>query len=163
MLRLDWNILFNIINILILYFLMKRFLFKPVNEILAKRQAEADSLFAQADEKDAKAQECRERYEALLLDARSEKDKIVSDARKEAASEYSRILDEARGKAEGMVEKAQKDAKKEKQAILQQADSEIKDMVLLAAAKVAGAADDKENDRELYDRFLEKAALPNQQ
>ncbi|MDO4324131.1 MAG: ATP synthase F0 subunit B [Lachnospiraceae bacterium] len=163
MLRLDWNILFNIINILILYFLMKRFLFKPVNEILAKRQAEADSLFAQAGEKDAKAQECREKYEALLQEAQSEKEKIVSDARKDASSEYSRILDEAKGKAEGLVEKAQMDAKKEKQAILQQADAEIQDMVLAAAARVAGAADGKENDRELYDRFLAKTAVPNQQ
>ena len=52
MLRLDWNILFNIINILILYFLLKRFLFKPVNGILEKRQQEADSIFAQANEKE---------------------------------------------------------------------------------------------------------------
>ena len=40
MLRLDWNLLFTVINLLILYFLMKRFLFKPVNEILEKRQQE---------------------------------------------------------------------------------------------------------------------------
>ena len=42
MLRLDWNLLFNIINLIILYALMKRFLFKPVNAILEKRQQEAD-------------------------------------------------------------------------------------------------------------------------
>ena len=43
MLRLDWNLLFNIINLIILYALMKRFLFKPVNAILEKRQQEADT------------------------------------------------------------------------------------------------------------------------
>ena len=43
MLRLDWNLLFNIINLIILYALMKRFLFKPVNAILEKRQQEADA------------------------------------------------------------------------------------------------------------------------
>ncbi|MDD7076556.1 MAG: ATP synthase F0 subunit B, partial [Lachnospiraceae bacterium] len=63
MLRLDWNILFNIINILILYFLLKRFLFKPVNGILEKRQQEADSIFAQANEKEAQAQESKAQYE----------------------------------------------------------------------------------------------------
>ena len=45
MLRLDWNILFNIINLIILYLLMKRFLFKPVNAILEKRQQAADAQF----------------------------------------------------------------------------------------------------------------------
>ena len=154
MLRLDWNILFNVINILILYFLMKRFLFRPINEILAKRQAEADSLFAQAGEKDAKAQECREKYETLLSDAENEKSKIVSDARKEASLEYERILGEAKEKADAVVKRAQDDARKEKQAILQQADDEIRDMVLTAAAKAAGAADGAVNDRKLYDRFL---------
>ena len=49
MLRLDWNILFNIINLIILYLLMKRFLFKPVNAILEKRQQAADAQFAEAD------------------------------------------------------------------------------------------------------------------
>lgn len=163
MLRLDWNILFNIINILILYFLLKRFLFRPINEILAKRQAEADSLFVQAGEKDAKAQESREKYETLLSDAENEKVKIVSDARKEASAEYDRILVEAREKADAVVEKAQDAARKEKQTILLQADAEIKDMVLAAAAKVAGAADGAANDRKLYDRFLETAVAENQQ
>lgn len=156
MLRLDWNILFNIINILILYFLMKRFLFKPVNAILAKRQAEADSLFAQAGEKEAAAQECRTKYESLLESAKEEKEQLVSQAREEAYAESSRIIDEAKSKADGLVEKAQAEAEKEKQKILQQADTEIQTMALSAAAKLAGEKDGKENDRGLYDRFLEK-------
>ncbi|MEI3139219.1 MAG: ATP synthase F0 subunit B [Lachnospiraceae bacterium] len=38
MLRLDWNLVFTVINLLILYVLMRKFLFKPVNEILEKRR-----------------------------------------------------------------------------------------------------------------------------
>lgn len=60
MLRLDWNILFNIINLIILYLLMKRFLFKPVNAILEKRQQAADAQFAEADRQKAEAKESQE-------------------------------------------------------------------------------------------------------
>ena len=62
MLRLDWNILFNIINLIILYLLMKRFLFKPVNAILEKRQQAADAQFAEADRQKAEAKESQEHY-----------------------------------------------------------------------------------------------------
>lgn len=157
MLRLDWNILFNIINILILYFLLKRFLFKPVNEILEKRQAEADGRFAEADEREAKAQECQARYETLLADAQGERDKIVAGGRSEAAKEYGRIVDEAKDKAAVIVEKARTEAEKEKQVILQQADSAVRDMVITAVARVAGQESSSEGDNALYDRFLAEA------
>ena len=73
MLRLDWNLLFNIINLIILYALMKRFLFKPVNAILEKRQQEADARFVQADAQEAAAQEKAQKYDSLLEDAQNEK------------------------------------------------------------------------------------------
>jgi len=153
-LRLDWNILFNIINLLILYLLMKRFLFKPVNEILAKRQAEADSRFAQADAKESQAKESYEKYEALLQDAVGEKERIVTEAHTQAGKEYGRIVDEAKHTAQNIIADAREDAKKEKDAMMQQADSQIREMVLSAAAKMAGTADGADNDKRLYDAFL---------
>lgn len=46
MLRIDSNILWTIINLLILYALMKHFLFQPVHDILEKRKQEIESDFA---------------------------------------------------------------------------------------------------------------------
>lgn len=49
MLQLDvWNVLFTIINLLILFVLMRIFLYKPVQKIIAKRQEEADRQFGEA-------------------------------------------------------------------------------------------------------------------
>ena len=42
MLRVDWNLLFTIINLLVLFVAMRVFLFKPVQKIIAERQEEAD-------------------------------------------------------------------------------------------------------------------------
>lgn len=154
MLRLDWNILFNIINLIILYLLMKRFLFKPVNAILEKRQQAADAQFAEADRQKAEAKESQEHYDALVQGAEDEKKRIVADARQEASAEYGRIVSEAKDKADGIVEKAKADAENEKAAAMQQADAAVRDMVVTAAARVVAMKDAKESDRALYDKFL---------
>ena len=154
MLRLDWNILYNIINLIILYLLMKRFLFKPVNAILEKRQQAADAQFAEADRQKAEAKESQEHYDALVQGAEDEKKRIVADARQEASAEYGRIVSEAKDKADGIVEKAKADAENEKAAAMQQADAAVRDMVVTAAARMVAMKDAKESDRALYDKFL---------
>ena len=113
MLRLDWNLLFTVINLLILYVLMKRFLFKPVNEILEKRQREEDARLSAAEEAKNSALKSKEEYEASI-----------------------------------------KNAEQEKKKIMQQAETAVRDMVVTAAARVAGEKEGTDNDRALYDEFL---------
>ena len=50
MLRVDWNLLLTIINLLLLFVLMRIFLFKPVQKIIAARQEEADRQINEAGE-----------------------------------------------------------------------------------------------------------------
>ena len=133
---------------------MKRFLFKPDNAILEKRQQAADAQFAEADRQKAEAKESQEHYDALLPGAVVEKKRIVADARQEASAEYGRIVSEAKDKADGIVEKAKADAENEKAAAMQQADAAVRDMVVTAAARMVAMKDAKESDRALYDKFL---------
>ena len=63
MLRVDWNLLLTIINLLLLFVLMRIFLFKPVQKIIAARQEEADRQFKEADERKQAAEEARKQYE----------------------------------------------------------------------------------------------------
>ena len=133
---------------------MKRFLFKPVNAILEKRQQAADAQFAEADRQKAEAKESQEHYDALVQGAEDEKKRIVADARQEASAEYGRIVSEAKDKADGIVEKAKTDADNEQAAAMQQADAAVRDMVVTAAARMVAMKDAKESDRALYDKFL---------
>ena len=133
---------------------MKRFLFKPVNAILEKRQQAADAQFAEADRQKAEAKESQEHYDALVQGAEDKKKQIVADARQEASAEYGRIVSEAKDKADGIVEKAKADAENEKAAAMQQADAAVRDMVVTAAARMVAMKDAKESDRALYDKFL---------
>ena len=151
MLQLDvWNVLFTIINLLILFVLMRIFLYKPVQKIIAKRQEEADRQFGEAAAKQSEAEELKTKYQAVLSDAENEKKKVVSEARKTADEEYQRIVADAHKTASQIKDDA------EAEAVSQKAEKEIADMVVDAAAKVV-ASNSKDTNAALYDTFLNKA------
>lgn len=154
LLKLDYNIIFTVINILILYFLLRRFLFKPINAILEKRQAEVEEKFAEAGEIEAAAKQSRVDYEEKIANVDSEKAQIMAEARSNAGAEYGRIVSDAKNQAESIIEKAKHDAQVEKAAIMSEVDREMKDMIVSAASRVAGLHEDCENDSALYERFL---------
>lgn len=157
MLRLDWNLLFTIINLIVLYLLMKKFLFKPVQNIIAQRQEEVDKHFAEAAQKGEKANALKTQYEESLKGVDEARAKALEEARDRANGEYSRIVSEADAKAKEIVSTAKITAENEKNQILKKAESEITDMVVNATAKVVGVKSDSESDRALYDQFLGKA------
>ena len=153
MLQLDvWNVLFTIINLLILFVLMRIFLYKPVQKIIAKRQEEADRQFGEAAAKQSEAEELKTKYQAVLSDAENEKKKVVSEARKTADEEYQRIVADAHKTASQIKDDAEAEAISQKEQILK----EIADMVVDAAAKVV-ASNSKDTNAALYDTFLNKA------
>ena len=156
MLQLDvWNVLFTVINLLILFVLMRIFLYKPVQKIIAARQAEADKQFDEAAAKQSEA-ELKTKYEAVLSDAENEKKKVVAEARKTADEEYQRIVTDAHKTASQIKDDAEAEAISQKEQILKKAEKEIADMVVDAAAKVVGS-NSADTNAALYDTFLNKA------
>jgi len=57
-----WNVLISLANLGILYWVMKKFLYAPVRNMIAKRQAELDSQYARAAEAEEKANADRDLY-----------------------------------------------------------------------------------------------------
>ena len=148
MLQLDvWNVLFTVINLLILFVLMRIFLYKPVQKIIAAREAAA---------KQSEAEELKTKYEAVLSDAENEKKKVVAEARKTADEEYQRIVTDAHKTASQIKDDAEAEAISQKEQILKKAEKEIADMVVDAAAKVVGS-NSADTNAALYDTFLNKA------
>ena len=45
MLTLNLNLLYTVVNILVLFLLLRKFLYKPVMNIIAQRQKQVDLLF----------------------------------------------------------------------------------------------------------------------
>ena len=156
MLKLDINILFTVINIIILLVAMKFFLFKPIHKVLAKRQQLINDTVAEAENLKANAVEMEKQHRESLAGVEDEKAAIIKNARDHAARERDKIIEEAQEKAQSILKDAKSEAGLRKKEILNQTQSEISEIVVTAVEKLlqkqAVGADDA-----LYDEFLTKA------
>lgn len=156
MLKLDINLLFTVINVLILFFVVKRFLFRPVLKILEQRQEEIDKQYSDAQNAQDEVCEMKKKYEVSLAGIEKEKLSILSETDKKAGEDYERKISEAQKEADKILAEAKKQAAEEKQKRIREAEKEIADLVVEAAAKISEANSGEESDRELYDKFIEK-------
>lgn len=151
------NLIFTIVNLLVLFVGLRLFLFKPVQKIIAARQEEADRQFQKAAEKQSEADALKEQYEKTLAGADAEKQQLIAEARKTADEEYRRIIEDAEKTAADVKEKAVIEAENRRTQIMKKTEQEITDLVVNAAAKVIGENQGTEADRALYNKFLDKA------
>ena len=151
-----WNILFTVINLLILYVGIRIFLFKPINNIIEKRQEEADKQIKDAEDAKASAEEMQAECARTVQELKDSRDEQMAQSRRDATAEYERIVDEAKSSARTIVDDAKASAEQEKEKILRSAEAEISDMVVAATVKAMAAQSSPENDKQLYDQFLDK-------
>lgn len=154
MLQINLNLLWTVINLVVWYILIRKFLFKPVNNIIDKREASIKSRYdeAQALKEEAKAE--KDKCAAFQADMEEEKTKIVAAAQEDARMEYNQIVEDARKKADRIVEESKKEAQLQKEKIIGQAEQEIRSLIMDTAAKSLQSSG---SDAALYDQFLTKA------
>ena len=156
MLKLDWNLLFTAINIVVWYIIIKLFLFKPVNNIIAKRREAINGKFNEAETAKKDAYALKAKYEEAVSNASNERQNIIEKARLTADEEYKRILEEADVKAGAVINNAKEQAKEEHQKIIREADMEIARLVMEATTKLMLDSSNGANDKHLYDEFITK-------
>ena len=86
-------------NLLILTLLVKKFLFKPVQKILAERQAAADAVMAEARSAREQAQAMQAEYEQSMAGARRIKERAESEIEQERKKALNEVKDEIGGMA----------------------------------------------------------------
>ena len=157
MLNLDWNIVWTIVNILVLFLLLKHFLFKPITEMMESRTAEIENNLKDAEDQKQKASELTAQYEEKLQGAHAEAAQIVSEARQRGQREYDAILKTAGQDAQKEQERARADMEREREEMLRGVQENVAELVLLTASKLSQKELDEESDRKLVDSFLSEA------
>ena len=79
-----WTFIATICNLFIQLYLIKRFLFKPVNEMLEKRRAKANAEIQDAIQAKNDALAMKTEYEQNMLEAKTKANEILSNAQKTA-------------------------------------------------------------------------------
>ena len=151
-----WTFIAQIANLFLQMYLFKRFLFKPVKDIIAKRQAEINSVYDEADKALKAANETQKTYEARLLSAQSEADAIAARAVASAQARSSELLRQAEADAGAIREKASRDIALERSKALSEAKNEISGIAVELASKVAEKEIDEKQHEALISRFIDE-------
>ena len=150
-----WTLVAQILNLFLQAYLIKKFLLKPINEVLEKRKAKADAEIADAQNAKTEALEMKERYEKDIANARDEAGEILSSAKRSADLQSEKILADAKADADSMRAKALTDIEQEKKKAVNDMKSEIGSVAMEIAGKVIEREINEEDHRKLIDEFIE--------
>ena len=147
MLRLDWNMVITIVNLIVLCLLLKKFLIGPVTAIMEQRAALIEQQLADAKNDKQAAGDLKASYEEKLKTSDAESIRIVAEADRKAA----RILEDAK-----------KAAEQEREKTLEEARTQIAGLVMAATAKVLSESGEAGQSLQLYDQYLAKAGVTDE-
>lgn len=149
-----WTFVAQICNLFIQVYLIKRFLFKPVNAMLEKRKAMADAEIQEAAKAKAEAIALKSEYEQNMLEAKDKANEIVMTAQKTAALQSEQMLLEASAQAAAMKSKAESDIAQEKRKAVNEIKDEIGGIAVEIAGKVIEREICEEDHTKLIDEFI---------
>lgn len=145
------------LNLLVLYFLMKKFLFKPVTEFMEKRKNSIDKALNDAEQAKIEAAETRKNYEEQIKNVKEECDKLLNEARMRATREYDEILANAHKDAMAEIEKGRAEIERERVEMLSQVRQQIAVLAIAAATQVVQSNMDSEANRSIVNKFIDEA------
>ena len=152
-----WTLIFQICNLLILMLLMKKFLFKPVQNILNKRQQEIDEAYAAAESDKSLAAEMKDAYFRRMIAARTDADKLVSDAKEEAKRQSNEILDVAHYQASLVRQKAEAEIALQRMKVFNELKRDLSGMAVDIAEQMVSREINEEDQAALVEDFLRNA------
>ena len=149
-----WTFLAQICNLMIQLVIFKKFLLKPIKQVIADRKAKADSEIADAQKLRTEAEAMKAEYEQNLQNARTEANQIVATAQKTATARSEEIVGEARAQAAALKQKAEADIAQERKKAVNEVKDEIGGIAMEIASKVVEREIKEEDHKDLIDEFI---------
>ena len=151
-------VLVAIVQFLVLFFLLQRFLWGPIQRTLQARAERIREGLEAAEAAKRDRTQMQAEVERLLAEARREAAAIAERATKAAELAGADIRAEAKAEGDRLRERARSDAEQLHQQALAQVRSEVASMAVLAAGRILGKEVDANTHRELIERSLDEAS-----
>ncbi len=156
-----WQLLVSLLNLVIIFVIVKRFLYKPVKKMLTNRQNAIEEDYNRAEEAKNQALTEKQQYEEKLSGAKKEADGVIRSAVKIAKARENEIIENAKAEAQGIVSRAKEDALLEKKKAENEVKKEIIEVGALLSEKMLKREINKEDHKEMIDSFIEEIGEEN--
>ena len=149
-----FTMVFAWINLVILYFILKKLAFKPIKNMIDSRQKEIDDMYSGAEAAQRDADAAKVEYEAKLAAANEESEEILKRAVRRAQLREEEILHEADEKAQRVLERAEEQIELEKKRAINEVKDEVSGMAIEIASAVIERDVDKSEHEAMIDNFI---------
>lgn len=145
---------FTLGNAIIMFLIMKYFLFKPINKFMKSREEEIQKQYDDAQKAEDDANLLKSEYEQKVSEARREGEKIIKDHVSKAEVKAAEILKNADEDARKFKEKAEKEIADERMKTTAELKSSFAELTILAASKVVGRELDMNGHKDLISSVI---------
>ena len=149
-----WTLIFTWGNLIILFLLMKKFLFKPINNILDKRRKEIDDLYEKAENDKNDAEKLLTDYKEKLSNVNEEAESILKSAKERSALKEEEIVEGAKAEAKVILERAEREISLEKSRAQAELMQEVSDLAASMASKILEKDISEKDHKEMIDKFI---------
>ena len=162
MISVDINLLFNIINLIVLFLLLRKFLIKPVVKVMNKREEIIKTGLENARTKENEASAIKAKYEEQLGNAEDISKRIIADAEKQARAMSDNIIADANTEADIIIKNALESAESERRKAVNAVKEEVSTLAVAMAKKLALSSKADTYDKDSYDLFIEESDQGNE-
>ena len=146
--------IWTIICFLIALFVLKKYAFGPIQQMIDARREQIARSIEEADNARAEARQLLEEHRALMQEARGDAEQILAEARKTREAMETRMREETEAERQRRLEETRREIAAETQRALEQIRNEVADLTLEATAIVVGQKLDSDRDRELISQAI---------
>ncbi|MDK2822300.1 MAG: F-type H+-transporting ATPase subunit b [Clostridia bacterium] len=150
------DMVWAIINFLILVAILNKFLYKPVTKMLDERKKEVVSNLDRAEAAKLEAEKLKDEYASHLQNARKEAQEIIAKANKLGEETKNEIVAQAKSEAEKISAKAQEEIKLEKNKALAELRDEVASLAIMAAEKIISKNIDNKDQEKMVKDFVKE-------
>ena len=153
---ITWELAIQITNTIVLFWILRKILFKPVLSIIDARESAIKSDIATGEQAKSEGLALKAEYEQKLAAVKNEGQEIIKQATLRAEQKSDEIISSAKEEAISLKERANKDIAQEKQKVMNELKNDISSIAILAASKVIEKDIDQAKHEEMINKFIEE-------
>jgi F-type H+-transporting ATPase subunit b len=155
--QIDWlTVVAQIVNFLILVWLLKRFLYQPVIHAMTQREQRITARLHEAQQREDQAEAERRRFEEQARELARAREETLAEARTAADEEKRHLLDEARREIGQQRDEWREALRREVEDLRQAIERELAESAVRIARRALADLADEELERRIVARFLRR-------
>ena len=153
---LDYTYFAQILSFLVLVWILKKFAWKPLMNVMEKRRQFIEDNLTFAERERQEAERIKQEYQSELIKARTEAQAIVEKASKQSEERAAEILSAARQEAEKMKQAALAEIERERDKAVVEVRAQVIDLSVAVAEKILRQKLDMRGQEALIDQFIQE-------